>query len=49
MQKDAINFAKQAFQENKSLKDVAWYIKGEFDKKHRGKWSCTAGIEQGYS
>jgi hypothetical protein len=46
--KDAINFAKQAFQQNDSLKGIAYYISVEFEKKHGGVWRCIVGIEESY-
>ncbi len=47
-EKDAINFAKQAFQEKDSLFHMAVYISRQFEKKHEGDWNCIVGIEEGY-
>ncbi|KAL1164918.1 hypothetical protein V6Z11_A06G098700 [Gossypium hirsutum] len=43
MQKEAVNIAIFAFEKNNEEKDVAGYIKKEFDKKHGPTWHCIDG------
>ncbi|KAI5650821.1 hypothetical protein M9H77_36826 [Catharanthus roseus] len=43
MQKEAIDIAISAFEKNNVEKDVAEYIKKEFDKKHGPTWHCIVG------
>ncbi|XP_052878873.1 uncharacterized protein LOC128285417 [Gossypium arboreum] len=43
MQKEAVNIAISAFEKNNVEKDVAEYIKKEFDKKHGPTWHCIVG------
>lgn len=38
MQQDAVDVASKALSEYNIEKDVACYIKKEFDKKHGGTW-----------
>ncbi|KAL2922913.1 Dynein light chain 1 cytoplasmic [Bienertia sinuspersici] len=43
MQKEAIDIAIAAFENNNVEKDVAEGIKKEFDKKHGPTWHCIVG------
>ncbi|KAL5541885.1 hypothetical protein UlMin_009595 [Ulmus minor] len=43
MQKEAIDIAVAAFEKHSVEKDVAEYIKKEFDKKHGPTWHCIVG------
>ncbi|XP_052885899.1 uncharacterized protein LOC128294087 isoform X4 [Gossypium arboreum] len=43
MQKEAVNIAISAFEKNNVKKDVAEYIKKEFDKKYGPTWHCIVG------
>ncbi|KAB2062852.1 hypothetical protein E1A91_A10G182100v1 [Gossypium mustelinum] len=43
MQKEAVDIAISAFEKNNVEKDVAEYIKKEFDKKHGPTWHCIVG------
>ncbi|XP_077218686.1 uncharacterized protein LOC143852918 [Tasmannia lanceolata] len=43
MQKEAIDCAIVAFEKHGVEKDVAEYIKKEFDKKHGPTWHCIVG------
>ncbi|KAA3456966.1 dynein light chain 1, cytoplasmic [Gossypium australe] len=43
MQKEAVNIAIFAFEKNNIEKDVAEYIKKEFDKKREPTWHCIVG------
>ncbi|KAA3480757.1 dynein light chain-like [Gossypium australe] len=43
MQKEAVNIAISAFEKNNIEKNVAEYIKKEFDKKHEPTWHCIVG------
>ncbi|RZC94074.1 hypothetical protein C5167_016772 [Papaver somniferum] len=43
LQKEAIEFAISAFQKHNVEKDIAEYIKKEFDKKHGPTWHCIVG------
>ncbi|KAG8477868.1 hypothetical protein CXB51_027537 [Gossypium anomalum] len=47
MQKEAVNIAIPAFEKNNVEKDVAEYIKKEFDKKHGPIWNCIVGCNFG--
>ncbi|CAM8877738.1 hypothetical protein QQ045_020267 [Rhodiola kirilowii] len=43
MQKEAVDVAIAAFEQNSVEKDVAEWIKKEFDKKHGPTWHCIVG------
>ena len=43
MQQDAIDCATQALEKFNIEKDIAAYIKKEFDKKHGPTWHCIVG------
>ncbi|VDN96161.1 unnamed protein product [Rodentolepis nana] len=43
MQQDAIDIATQAFGKFNIEKDIAAYIKKEFDKRHGPTWHCVVG------
>lgn len=43
MQKEAIDIAIAAFEKHNVEKDVAEYIKKEFDKNHGPTWHCIVG------
>ncbi|KAK8960655.1 hypothetical protein KSP40_PGU004406 [Platanthera guangdongensis] len=43
MQKEAINCALSAFDKHAVEKDIAEYIKKEFDKNHGPTWHCIVG------
>ncbi|KAG4213175.1 hypothetical protein ERO13_A01G038300v2, partial [Gossypium hirsutum] len=43
MQKEAVNIAISVFPSGGFEKDVAEYIKKEFDKKHGPTWHCIVG------
>ena len=43
MQKDAIEFATQAFKKYSIEKDIAAFIKKEFDRKFVPTWHCIVG------
>ncbi|KAK2990117.1 hypothetical protein RJ640_014786 [Escallonia rubra] len=43
MQHEAIDIAVHAFEKHGVEKDVAEYIKKEFDKKHGPTWHCIVG------
>nr|CDS29601.1 dynein light chain [Hymenolepis microstoma] len=43
MQQDAIDIATQAFGKCNIEKDIAAYIKKEFDKRHGPTWHCVVG------
>uniref|UniRef100_A0A7N0USI2 Dynein light chain n=1 Tax=Kalanchoe fedtschenkoi TaxID=63787 RepID=A0A7N0USI2_KALFE len=43
MQKEAVDIAIAAFEQNSVEKDVAEWIKKEFDKKHGPTWHCIVG------
>ncbi|KAA3455650.1 dynein light chain 1, cytoplasmic [Gossypium australe] len=47
MQKEAVNIAISAFEKNNVEKDVAEYIKKEFDKKQGPTWHCIVGRNLG--
>ncbi|XP_052877723.1 uncharacterized protein LOC108472083 [Gossypium arboreum] len=47
MQKEAVNIAISAFEKNNVKKDVAKYIKKEFDKKYGPTWHCIVGSNFG--
>ncbi|MBA0740712.1 hypothetical protein Gogos_013904 [Gossypium gossypioides] len=42
-QKEAVNIAISAFENNNVEKDVAERIKKEFDKRHGPTWHCIIG------
>ena len=46
---DVINLSKQVLKEKNDLREMAWYIGVEFEKKHGGNWNCLFGITEGYS
>ncbi|KAJ7518770.1 hypothetical protein O6H91_20G007600 [Diphasiastrum complanatum] len=43
MQQDAIECASQALDKYNVEKDIAAYIKKEFDRKHNPTWHCIVG------
>jgi dynein light chain LC8-type len=43
MQQDAINMATKAIDMHNIEKDIACYIKKEFDRKHNPTWHCIVG------
>ena len=43
MQQDAINVATKAIESYNIEKDIACYIKKEFDRKHNPTWHCIVG------
>lgn len=43
MQKEAVDIAIGAFEKHSVEKDVAEYIKKEFDKRHGPTWHCIVG------
>ena len=43
MQQDAIDFANQAIEKSEVYKDMAFFIKREFDKKYNPTWHCIVG------
>lgn len=43
MQQDAIDCAAQAMEKYNIEKDIAAYIKKEFDKKYNPTWHCIVG------
>ncbi len=43
MQQDAVSVAGQALEKFNIEKDIAAYIKKEFDKKHSPTWHCIVG------
>ncbi|CAL8075679.1 unnamed protein product [Calicophoron daubneyi] len=47
MQQDAIEVATHAFEKFNIEKDIAAYIKKEFDKKHSPTWHCVVGRNYG--
>ena len=44
MQQDAINVATKAIDSYNIEKDIACYIKKEFDRKHNPTWHCVEEI-----
>ena len=45
MQQDAIDCATQALEKYNIEKDIAAFIKKEFDKKYNPTWHCIVGSE----
>ena len=43
MQQDAVDCASQALEKYNIEKDIAAYIKKEFDKKYNPTWHCIVG------
>eukprot|EP01080_Neovahlkampfia_damariscottae_P001553 gene1553-12679_t len=43
LKNDAIEIAKRAMEKNSVEKDIAAFIKKEFDKKHHPTWHCIVG------
>jgi len=43
MQQDATDFAQQALEKFNIEKDIAAFIKKEFDKKYNPTWHCICG------
>lgn len=43
MQQDAIDIATQALEKFNIEKDIAAFIKKEFDKKYNPTWHCIVG------
>jgi dynein light chain LC8-type len=48
MQQDAINVATKAIDMYNIEKDIACYIKKEFDRKHNPTWHCIVGTDYPY-
>ena len=48
MQQDAIDIATQALEKFNIEKDIAAFIKKEFDKKYNPTWHCIVGNFIGY-
>ena len=46
MQQDAIDIATQALEKFNIEKDIAAFIKKEFDKKYNPTWHCIVGKNQ---
>ena len=44
MQQDAINVSTKAIETYSIEKDIACYIKKEFDRKHNPTWHCVVGM-----
>jgi dynein light chain LC8-type len=44
MQQDAIDIATQALEKFNIEKDIAAFIKKEFDKKYNPTWHCIVGM-----
>ncbi|CAG9574809.1 unnamed protein product [Danaus chrysippus] len=49
MQQEAVDCAKQALEKFDIEKDIAGFIKKEFDKKHNPTWHCMVGRNFGYN
>ncbi|XP_016657471.1 dynein light chain 1, cytoplasmic [Acyrthosiphon pisum] len=47
MQQDAVDCATQALEKYNIEKDIAEYIKKEFDKKYNMTWHCIVGRDYG--
>jgi dynein light chain LC8-type len=47
MQQEAVDCATQALEKYNIEKDIAAYIKKEFDKKHSPTWHCIVGRKFG--
>merc|ERR1711972_987065 len=47
MQQDAVDCATQALEKYNIEKDIAAYIKKEFDKKYNPTWHCIVGRTSG--
>ncbi|CDS41788.1 dynein light chain [Echinococcus multilocularis] len=47
MQQDAVDVAKEAVSRNVIERDIATYIKAEFDLKYSHTWHCVAGQNHG--
>ena len=47
MQQDAIDISTQALEKFNIEKDIAAFIKKEFDKKYNPTWHCIVGKNQG--
>ena len=43
MQKDAVDCSVHAMEKYSVEKDIAAYVKREFDKKHKPTWHCIVG------
>ena len=43
MQKDVLDVANQALDKHNIERDIAAYVKKEFDKKHGPTWHCVVG------
>ncbi|GKT32881.1 Dynein light chain, type 1/2 like protein [Aduncisulcus paluster] len=43
MQEDAVRVAREALERFNIEKDIAAYIKRDFDKKHNPSWHCIVG------
>ncbi|KAL8271804.1 hypothetical protein Esti_004276 [Eimeria stiedai] len=43
LQQDAVDCANQALERYNIEKDIAAYIKKEFDRKHNPTWQCVVG------
>jgi len=46
MQQDAIDIATQALEKFNIEKDIAAFIKKEFDKKYNPTWHCIVGKQK---
>lgn len=46
MQQDAIDIATQALEKFNIEKDIAAFIKKEFDKKYNPTWHCIVGKQE---
>ena len=49
MEKDAVDCAVQALEKYNNERDIAAFIKKEFDKKHNTTWHCIVGKSFGSS
>ena len=49
MQQDAIDIATQALEKFNIEKDIAAFIKKEFDKKYNPTWHCIVGKKSIYN
>ncbi|KAL5967594.1 Dynein light chain 1 cytoplasmic [Taenia solium] len=47
MQQDAVDVAKEALSRNVVERDIATYIKAEFDRKYSHTWHCIVGQNYG--
>ncbi|KAA0193976.1 Dynein light chain cytoplasmic [Fasciolopsis buskii] len=47
MEEEAVQTAAFALSQKQSDKDIASYMKQEFDKKYKPEWSCVVGRDFG--